>query len=370
MNILKIVNGFDDGGVFTSEGSYIRVLKQRGVRVDLIIIGEGDRVKAYQTLAHKSVVLPALHSNLGGSFLSRFREIYKIWKYAKKHKGEAKKLDQSYATIIYRRPIFIFLAGMLGRRLQTNVFWHMPNIVSNTFSKFFYTFFLTRYKITPLANSKYTRNSLPNICKHVIYPGFSANRVKKVPDNFRHVLKIGKEAPVFGMAGRICFDKAQDILVEAFVKSRAYREGGHLIFAGKFENDEVRRNLISLAGRSFDKQIHFLGRIDDLPKFYSTIDVALNARRNAEPFGISIAEALAAEKPVIAYYLGGPSEMIIDNVTGWLVRGTDVHSWSTAFDVSMASRAQWKEMGESASRQVEGFSVENNVTKLLKLIYR
>ncbi|GGG80129.1 hypothetical protein GCM10007415_10640 [Parapedobacter pyrenivorans] len=368
MKILKFVNGNDDGGIFTSECNYIQSFKNKGIIVDVVIIGNGDRVKAYQKMAYKSILLAPLHSNLGGSFFSKIREIFKIWSYGNRYTREVTSLNAQYSAIVYRRPIFIFLAGMVGGVSRTKVFWHMPNIVSNGFSKIFYTFFLKRYRIVPLANSEYTRATLSNICKHVIYPGFSTDRIRVVTESFRQELHISEGAPVFGMAGRICLNKAQDILIQAFLKSSAFKCGGHLVLAGSFESKAVRDNLVSLAGEQLDKKIHFIGRIDDLPKFYSTIDVALNARRNAEPFGISIAEGLAAGKPVIAYYLGGPSEMIVDNVSGWLVKKPDIQSWVSAFDVAMTVKNKWSEIGRAAALSVGKFNVENNTAKFLELI--
>jgi glycosyltransferase involved in cell wall biosynthesis len=42
-----------------------------------------------------------------------------------------------------------------------------------------------------------------------------------------------------------------------------------------------------------------------------------------EPFGYSVAEALACGTPVIAHARGSMSELIDDGVTGFLVAGTD-----------------------------------------------
>lgn len=369
IKLLKFVNGNDDGGVFTSESNYILCLKDLGVTVDLVIVGEGDRVLTYQQLADKNVHLPSLHSNLGGGFIKKIREILKIWLYGSRHKKRVSTLGTQYTAIIYRRPIFVFLAGMVGAALRTKVFWHMPNIVSNKFSRWFYTSCFKKYSIIPIANSEYTKSTLPNICKHVIYPGYSAHRVGKVSDTFRQELNIDQGASVFGMAGRICFDKAQDILIEAFLASNAIRKGAHLIFAGRFETEDLKRELESLCGDFLGNRIHFLGRIDDLPKFYSTIDIALNGRRNVEPFGISIAEAQAAAKPVIAYYLGGPSEMIEDGKSGWLVRSPDANSWMNAFNDALDKKAAWAKMGQRATEGLSKFSVENNVKKLLELIH-
>jgi glycosyltransferase involved in cell wall biosynthesis len=73
----------------------------------------------------------------------------------------------------------------------------------------------------------------------------------------------------------------------------------------------------------------FTGRRDDVPAVTAAIDVAvLPSYREAQ--GLSILEALALARPVVASNVGGIPEMIDDGVTGLLVPPRDADALARA----------------------------------------
>lgn len=368
-SILKIVGGFDDGGVYTCEYNFISKLKQRGFVVDLVIVGKGDRFHDYKEIADSFILLDNLNSTLSGGVVKIIKEILKIKRYGSaNYRKISLQLTKPYYAVLYRRPMYMYLAARLSKAYQCRSYWHMPNIVTNTLARLFYTFFLWWNKTIAIANSNFTRRTLGRICKYVVYPGYAKSRVVPTLETYRSELNIPIDAPVYGVAGRICYDKAQDVVIEAFCKSQILNNSGHLVIAGGYDvSDDFFLKIKKTAFPYIGKNIHFLGRIDDLPKFYSTIDVAINGRRNAEAFGISVAEALGAMKPVIAYRLGGPSEMIKEGVNGWLVEKPTVESFRDVLELSFGHRGNWLEMGTPEAKLAE-LSVEHNVEKLIGIL--
>jgi glycosyltransferase involved in cell wall biosynthesis len=73
----------------------------------------------------------------------------------------------------------------------------------------------------------------------------------------------------------------------------------------------------------------FTGRRDDVPAVTAAIDVAvLPSYREAQ--GLSILEALALARPVVASNVGGIPEMVDDGETGLLVPPHDAEALATA----------------------------------------
>lgn len=124
----------------------------------------------------------------------------------------------------------------------------------------------------------------------------------------------------FLAGGRLVYYKRFDLLIEAFNK------------LGKplkiFGDGPARAELEKIAGEN----IEFLGRVpdDQLKKLYSTCAAFLNPQE--EDFGITMIEALAAGRPVIAYNKGGAREIVDHGSTGLLI---DHQSWESFADVLM-----------------------------------
>jgi len=69
-------------------------------------------------------------------------------------------------------------------------------------------------------------------------------------------------------------------------------------------------------------RVHFLGQRWDVPSLLSSFDGLVLATRNTgrrEAFGAVLVEAMAAGLPVIATRSGGPEEIVVPGLTGWLV---------------------------------------------------
>ena len=88
----------------------------------------------------------------------------------------------------------------------------------------------------------------------------------------------------------------------------------------------------------------------------------------SEGFSISLVEAMLCGLPCIVTKNGGPSEVIRDNETGFLVDPTDKKELSNAMTriVIMDDHGR-KAMGKKAKMDAERFSLDSYVGKLLKL---
>ena len=79
----------------------------------------------------------------------------------------------------------------------------------------------------------------------------------------------------------------------------------------------------------------------ELIDLYKAVDCVVVPSRN-EPFGIVVLEAWAAGKPVVATSVGGPSEIVWHDVTGYKVwPNPDSVAWGIGTLFSDFEHARW-----------------------------
>lgn len=369
MKILKIVNSNDGGGVFNCEKQFINILKEKGVLVDLIITGNGNNLKEYIAMANAYWLLPEIKGYNSKNYLGKLKDIYESYKYAKFYRGvifENNNLKY-YNAIIFRRQYFNFLAYYLGQKYSCPTFWHMAGVVKSKLLKKVYTFMMRGLDVIIIANSKYTKSTIGNYCKHVIYPGFDIKRTANMDTlkSYRIKYNIADDAIVYGVASRIYPGKAIDLVIKAFLNVNLTNR--YLFIAGKIVDAKYWEELMPLLTSS---KIIYLGEIDNINEFYASIDILVNGGKEAEAFGISIAEALGSALPIIAFNLGGPMEMIEDGENGWLISNPTIEEYENAFIRSNVDKKTIRDMGKVSLFKSSQFTAERNVDDLIRLINR
>lgn len=105
--------------------------------------------------------------------------------------------------------------------------------------------------------------------------------------------------------------------------------------------------------------VEFHQSVDDdtLLGFYSDCDIAALPSRN-EGWGLSLMEAMACRKPVVATRVGGVPELVRDGVDGLLVEPGDVTGLAEAMVRLLVDGPLRSRMGAHAHERVSGFSWE------------
>jgi glycosyltransferase involved in cell wall biosynthesis len=129
-------------------------------------------------------------------------------------------------------------------------------------------------------------------------------------------------------------------LIQAFERLLQGFPDAHLLIAG---DGPMRANVErAIADRMVGERVRLLGWREDLTRVYATIDVCVSSSRN-EGTPVSLIEAMAAGRAVIATRVGGVSDIVANGETGILVPPGDVEALAGAMatlanDVALRSR--------------------------------
>ena len=92
---------------------------------------------------------------------------------------------------------------------------------------------------------------------------------------------------------------------------------------------------------------------EDVAKEIRRHAALISPHRGPETFGLSIVEAMAAGRAVVASELGGPGETIVDGTTGLLTIPGDVESLVTAIRSAIEDPAKLRAMGAAGRKRYE-----------------
>jgi glycosyltransferase involved in cell wall biosynthesis len=152
-----------------------------------------------------------------------------------------------------------------------------------------------------------------------------------------------------GIVCRLTGWKRVHIAIEAAVMA-----GADLVVIG---DGEERARLEALA-RHRHARVRFAGFQSDIRPLVAACDAILSTSES-EPLGLSVLEALAMARPVIAFAAGGIPEIVENDVTGMLVPEATPAALAHAIERARGDRLRLEAMGTRARRfVVEHCSIE------------
>jgi glycosyltransferase involved in cell wall biosynthesis len=187
----------------------------------------------------------------------------------------------------------------------------------------------------------------------VIYNGINTDRFRPgPPDPARRALWTPDGAPVLLWAGRMVRWKGAEYAIRALPLLR-HRPAPRLVLAG---DGPYRPDLAALVDHlGLGDRIRFAGALPAaaMPAAYRDADIVLGTSFVNETFGITLCEAMACGRPVVASAFGGFREVVADGETGRLVPPEDPAALAAAVDDLLADPARPAAWGAAGRARVE-----------------
>lgn len=172
---------------------------------------------------------------------------------------------------------------------------------------------------------------------------------------------------IVGSVGRLTEQKAYTYFIDAAALVLEQMPQVYFILIGEGENKETLLNQIT--NRGIQKNFHLLGSRSQIEDFYHCMDLFVSSSL-WEGLPTVIMESMAAGVPVVTTNIPGSSDLIEDQVTGWLAKPAD--AYDLAQKIIIALQCDEKKRAtiiQAALNTVNSFSI-NNVTREHHILYQ
>lgn len=184
----------------------------------------------------------------------------------------------------------------------------------------------------------------------------SIRRAASLRPSIRKELRIEDEQLAVGIFGRIVEWKGQREFVQAILNVMDYSPHVLGVIVGDEADDSEKQYFADIkqviAKSQHRNRFILTGYRRDVEALYAAIDVFVHFSIEPEPFGMVVAEAMAAGKAVIAADDGGPKEMISHGKDGLLVRTGDVDGLQDAIHKLVNNSGLREELGQAAGEKI------------------
>ncbi len=176
------------------------------------------------------------------------------------------------------------------------------------------------------------------------------------------VVTVGHVARLVDLKDQATLLKSFAKVIEVLGKNKA-----RLVIAGDGPEKAMLEKLARDLGIS--AQVEFLGFREDIPAIVNTFDVFVLSSLT-EGISLTLLEAMAASKPIVATDVGGNPEVVVNGKTGFLVPAKDPQAMADKILVLLKDPVLAKNMGAAGRRHVEEvFSLDRMTDEYIK-VYR
>jgi glycosyltransferase involved in cell wall biosynthesis/O-antigen/teichoic acid export membrane protein len=209
---------------------------------------------------------------------------------------------------------------------------------------------------------------LPAERVHVVANGVDVDRFRPRSDlqELRGRLGVPSAAPLAGIVARLSPEKNHELFLQVAGLVREEVGDAHFLVIG---DGPQRERLTTLAAQlGLSECVHFLGNRTDVPDLLALMDVfLLTSHIEANP--ISILEAQATGKPVVATRVGSVPETVREGEVGYLIDPGDAHAMAARVVELFRDPRLARRLGGNARRQVvEYYSMRSTVERFQDLL--
>lgn len=199
---------------------------------------------------------------------------------------------------------------------------------------------------------------------------FKINLSDKEKDKLRDSIGLEKDAFVLTCVARLDKNKNQCFLINAMEELVKEKNNIHLLLVGPDELNGYYQNIVLEKGMK--KNIHFLGRREDIPYLLSISDIIVSASLR-EGLPVNVMEAFAAGKPVIALKCRGMKDLIDDEKNGYVIfkssNEVEIENFNNKVKCLYNDKKLYKKIAINNINKSYDFDVSNIIVQLKRIYF-
>ncbi|MFQ3640751.1 MAG: glycosyltransferase family 4 protein, partial [Chloracidobacterium sp.] len=177
----------------------------------------------------------------------------------------------------------------------------------------------------------------------------------------RRQLGLPVEGFIVGCLNRLEPSKGQATLLGAVAFTRRQTPHLHLALAGSGQAAYLDRLRQQASQAGVERQVTFLGFIEDAPGFLAACDV-MAIPSHDEAFSLGVLEAWAAGVPVVVSDVGGLAELVTHENNGLRVAPRDPLAWAAALQRMAADEQLRRQLAAAGRQSVGSYTLDHAVT--------
>ena len=194
----------------------------------------------------------------------------------------------------------------------------------------------------------------------IVHNGIDPTRIEGAAGIDLKDVGLDPALPVAAVIGLVYSAKGQDLAIDAL--AREGLEGLQLLFVGPGDPSALIARAEALG---VNRRVAFTGARDDVPSILASVDMlALPSRWEGMPY--VVLEAMAASLPVVATPVDGATDVVVDDVTGYLAEFVSSAAIGDALRRALiAGKARRRTLGLAGRERLTGaYTVEAMVLGL------
>ncbi|HAS92069.1 MAG TPA: glycosyltransferase family 1 protein [Clostridiales bacterium] len=380
MRVLFIENtGNKSAGAYHSMIALIRYLRDYGVESFVAVSDKADGLDLLENNGIPYIKMRACaytwiiskKANKIERFKMPFKYLYSLFA----SRALKKYVKYNNIDLIHENTSACYIGSFVSHSLHIPHIWHIREFLEEDFNA---AFWCKRIALSHINKSdavitvsdaitKKYEGLINNNIIHRIYNGIDVDFFYQ-KRKFRDIDTTSNIVCV----GRVCEGKGQADAIKALaILKEKYNYTPQLYIAGIY-TENYKESIMEPAKKcNIEKNIHFMGQVNDMKKLYKQMDILCMASHN-EAFGRVTIEAMLSGLLVVGANSGGTAEIITNQKTGYLYKPGDAEELANSLNYVFQNKEEAKKVAicgqEYAKKQYDAKRNANEIYELYKTL--